>query len=1060
MKRSVLVFLFFSLLGLYGYNQVFDERKNPKEMTPEEQQYLLERDRPAKEFPVSPEGGTRAVGDDCTNPIIISIPAALPYNVTGQTNCGRGNTYSTSCLGNYDGGEDIMYRLDVTATTLVTITMNPGTTTYTGMYLSATCGNSGTCIATSTGSGATPRVISNQTLTAGNSYYVMVDTWPTPNCIPSFSLNIVAVVANPVSFSASAFSSSQINLTFTPNASNHNVVIVWNNTGTFTTPAGTPPAAGQSFAGGTLLYNGTTSPQSHTGLNGGTIYYYKAFSYDGSGYSSGLTANATTPCAAYSIPYTQDFNGSYLPTCWYEANGNAPNPTLSSSSWTNSTYFANTTGNSAAVKMNLYGTDNDWLISPPIDLGSGSRRITLKVAGTTYNGTGSVTMSADDTVFVLYSTNLTAPYNFVKANAITYYTNTHSPSVAGWDEVYELNGLSGNVLFAFYAKGINNTPDMDFHIDDFVVEEVPACPKPTGLFTDNIGFTQADLDWVQSGSPAGWEIIWGLPGFDPETEGTLITGVSSHPYTLNPPLDHSTIYQWYVKSDCGDGMLSGWSGPASFQTLCQDITVYPYSQSFDGIAFPPICWDTSLIVTGTGSGTSGNWDRVTSGTFPTCSPFSGVGMTKFASFNFKSGTKSIMVSPSLELPKDYYSVSFWMFRDNGYPTNNDMINIYYNNSPDLNGAELLGSVSRYYLSSPVEATANLWYNYEFTLPEGSAGSGRYIIVEGVSAYGNNIFFDEFIIREPSSLSGYVLDFDGNPVEGVLVEKVGGINTYSAADGSYELYPLPSGNQQFKCSMTGNNDLFEYVDIPLYTTVNHNFTMLAPEINLSPGSFLFILGESETGSENLILTNTGNGTLDWVLEELDGAPVDVPWLVADDYAGQLNPFGDSQTLLVTVDASLTPGSKAPGTTYQAGLKFSSPSGIEPDTVPITLIVTDGGVKGPENLQVYVVSSNDGKFMLKWLYFTIKGLNFEHFLILQNGQVIGTSEGSSFNVELDTPGMYCYKVFAVYSNGVYSNASNVACINYPLPPNVPVSNWALLLAAGLMIIITIVYFRRRF
>ncbi len=72
------------------------------------------------------------------------------------------------------------------------------------------------------------------------------------------------------------------------------LVIVWNNTGTFTTPSGTPPIVGSPFAGGILLYNGITSPVNHTGLTHSTTYYYKAFSNSGVSYSPGVTANATT----------------------------------------------------------------------------------------------------------------------------------------------------------------------------------------------------------------------------------------------------------------------------------------------------------------------------------------------------------------------------------------------------------------------------------------------------------------------------------------------------------------------------------------------------------------------------------------------------------------------------------------------------------------------------------------------------------------------------------------------------------------------------------------------
>ena len=102
------------------------------------------------------------------------------------------------------------------------------------------------------------------------------------------------VPSDPLSFSASTISSSQINLNFTPNPNNHNVVIVWNTTGTFSTPSGAPPSAGSPFAGGTVLYNGIVSPRFHTGLTPSTTFYYKAFSYNGIIYSPGVTSNATT----------------------------------------------------------------------------------------------------------------------------------------------------------------------------------------------------------------------------------------------------------------------------------------------------------------------------------------------------------------------------------------------------------------------------------------------------------------------------------------------------------------------------------------------------------------------------------------------------------------------------------------------------------------------------------------------------------------------------------------------------------------------------------------------
>jgi hypothetical protein len=116
----------------------------------------------------------------------------------------------------------------------------------------------------------------------------------------------------PTNFNATAINPSQINLSFTPNASN-NVVIVWNNSGSFSNPSGTPPSIGNTFAGGTLIYNGTTSPIYHTGLNQNTKYYYALYPYTGTIYSSGELANATTPCNIYNVPYTENFESAIVP---------------------------------------------------------------------------------------------------------------------------------------------------------------------------------------------------------------------------------------------------------------------------------------------------------------------------------------------------------------------------------------------------------------------------------------------------------------------------------------------------------------------------------------------------------------------------------------------------------------------------------------------------------------------------------------------------------------------------------------------------------------------------
>jgi hypothetical protein len=57
-----------------------------------------------------------------------------------------------------------------------------------------------------------------------------------------------------------------VELSFTPNAAGNDGVIVVNGTGVFDDPAGAP-VVGEALAGGTVLYVGSESPQTHAGLD-------------------------------------------------------------------------------------------------------------------------------------------------------------------------------------------------------------------------------------------------------------------------------------------------------------------------------------------------------------------------------------------------------------------------------------------------------------------------------------------------------------------------------------------------------------------------------------------------------------------------------------------------------------------------------------------------------------------------------------------------------------------------------------------------------------------------
>ena len=115
-------------------------------------------------------------------------------------------------------------------------------------------------------------------------------------------------VASPVSFSGVSAGLDAIELSFVPNGAGNDVVIVVNATGVFEDPSGTP-VVGEALAGGTVLYVGSVSPQTHEDLTSCTPYYYKAWSYVDGFYSDGLagSANTDTPDAPTGLGAVPDY---------------------------------------------------------------------------------------------------------------------------------------------------------------------------------------------------------------------------------------------------------------------------------------------------------------------------------------------------------------------------------------------------------------------------------------------------------------------------------------------------------------------------------------------------------------------------------------------------------------------------------------------------------------------------------------------------------------------------------------------------------------------------------
>ncbi|PKP01527.1 MAG: hypothetical protein CVU11_14900 [Bacteroidetes bacterium HGW-Bacteroidetes-6] len=165
------------------------------------------------------EPATPGAASNCSNPTNI---ASLPYSATNLTTCCKGNDYNASdgCGSTYQDGEDYMFTYTPSINQTIDITLS-GTSSYTGVFVTDRCPSNGgvNCIAQQTNSSGNP-TLCGVSLSAGTTYYIMVDTDPTPNCT-NFNISIMEstsptcglnYASSTIAFSPDAYSGTLISL--------------------------------------------------------------------------------------------------------------------------------------------------------------------------------------------------------------------------------------------------------------------------------------------------------------------------------------------------------------------------------------------------------------------------------------------------------------------------------------------------------------------------------------------------------------------------------------------------------------------------------------------------------------------------------------------------------------------------------------------------------------------------------------------------------------------------------------------------------------------------------
>ncbi|KAF0196253.1 MAG: Uncharacterized protein FD166_2555 [Bacteroidetes bacterium] len=376
-------------------------------------------------------------------------------------------------------------------------------------------------------------------------------------------------------------------------------------------------AAGSGSTG--LAASGsTTSPivtAGAAGLTSSTAYsvYVRTMCYTGF-YSSWTSAvTFTTLCAPIStLPHTELF-AIYLPsTCWNEGDlGDlTAGPTTISataSSWAADGFL--NSGSTGAAKINIDATgDNDWIISPQFSLpASPNQRLKYSVGATQWNGTGAPTTAweTDDYVQVLISTS-----GYTNWTVLKTFNNTNVPSHLGQIEILDLTAYAGQTISVAY-RGVEGTSDgsadIDFFIDNFIIEALPSCVEPSALNATNVTSNSATLNWTPAlANPSSFFDIFLSTSATPPTSGTTPTasvgsGVSTYP--TGSVLSANTTYYFWARSDCGSGLYSTWTGPLTFFTgYC-----IPAPTSVDGSGITRVVFSTVNNPSGDETGHYGNY---------------------------------------------------------------------------------------------------------------------------------------------------------------------------------------------------------------------------------------------------------------------------------------------------------------------------------------------------------------------------------------------------------------------------------------------------------------------
>ncbi len=489
---------------------------------------------------------------------------------------------------------------------------------------------------------------------------------------------------------------------------------------------------------------------------------------DAENQSEWATTSFHSGCAAFEVPFTEEFPTNTMPTCWE-----------------NQDYLFASSG---YAYSHVNGAE---LISPAINIpaenptylsfevrGAGEYTILASYRGTRpdrfaeiYTGTAPtqntvVTIALDDLYkgravnFKIMNNSTSYQYfYYVKVNQCPFEATTLTTSnVTGntvdlaWEADETVTSFQVQYGEQGFTVGEGTTVDVtdttaltiselnyetayDFYVrvvcagDNGVwagpvsATTAPACSDPTNL---SFEFTTAQLSWNKGewGTPTQYNVRYKEEGAEEYTTATVtpVDMAEYVPFYTISGLQSNVTYEMGVQSVCGENGESNWV-TITLTTPCMPLTEIPYTQDFEGDVFPPECWSQEYV-----SGTQ-DWETTTNSTY-------GSGSTDAMMYYDDDYNTTKLITPAFDLSSASNLILSFKHSQAEWAGDQDELSVYYRTSMSSNWVLL-----QTYTNSITTMTLE-----EIAIPAAAMSSSCQFAFEATVNYGHGVYLDDVTIK--------------------------------------------------------------------------------------------------------------------------------------------------------------------------------------------------------------------------------------------------------------------------------------------------------------------------